>query len=76
MNSDELKGKLENLKGRARQAVGTLTGNKKEEAEGIADRVEGAAREKVGQVKEAIDNRREEREIKKEIKIVEEADDE
>jgi uncharacterized protein YjbJ (UPF0337 family) len=58
MNSDELKGKMENLKGRARQALGTLTGNKKEEAEGIADRVEGAAREKVGEVKDAADKKR------------------
>lgn len=46
MNNEELKGKLENLKGRAKEAFGTITGNKKDEAEGIADRVEGAAREK------------------------------
>jgi len=39
MNSDELKGKLENLKGRAKEAFGSLSGNKKAEAEGLADRV-------------------------------------
>jgi len=57
MNSDELKGKIENLKGRARQALGTVTGNKKEEAEGVADRVEGAAREKIGEAKESVEKK-------------------
>jgi uncharacterized protein YjbJ (UPF0337 family) len=58
MNSDELKGKIENLKGRARQALGTLTGSKKQEAEGVADRVEGAAREKIGEAKETAERKR------------------
>jgi len=70
MNSDELKGKLENLKGRAKEAFGSLSGNKKAEAEGLADRVEGAAREKVGEAKEEISRRRDRKDD------VEEADDE
>ena len=73
MNSDELKGKLENLKGRAKEAVGSLSGNKRAEAEGLAERVEGAAREKVGQAKEEINeiNR-----PKKKVEVnIEETDD-
>ncbi|HET6282751.1 MAG TPA: CsbD family protein [Polyangia bacterium] len=54
MNKDELKGKAENLKGRAKEAGGALTGNKQTEAEGMAERAKGAVREKVGQVKKEI----------------------
>ena len=51
MNSDELKGKAENLKGRAKEAAGTVTGNKRLEGEGLADRAKGAVREKIGELK-------------------------
>jgi uncharacterized protein YjbJ (UPF0337 family) len=54
MNKDELGGKAENLKGRAKEATGALTGNKQTEAEGLAERVEGTLREKIGKVKEAV----------------------
>jgi uncharacterized protein YjbJ (UPF0337 family) len=58
MNKDQLKGKLENLKGRAKQAAGSLSGHKETEAEGAVDRIAGAAREKVGDAEEAISSRR------------------
>jgi uncharacterized protein YjbJ (UPF0337 family) len=51
MNKDQVKGKAENLKGRVKEAVGALTGNKHRQADGLIDRVEGAAREKVGQAR-------------------------
>jgi uncharacterized protein YjbJ (UPF0337 family) len=51
MNKDELKGKAENLKGRAKQAAGSLSGHKRTEGEGLVDRVRGAVREKVGKAK-------------------------
>jgi uncharacterized protein YjbJ (UPF0337 family) len=51
MNKDQIKGKAENVKGRVEQAVGALTGDKQREAKGLVDRVEGAAREKVAQVR-------------------------
>lgn len=54
MDKDELKGKMENLKGRAKAAAGALTGNKKTEAEGHAERAGGALREKVGEAKDAL----------------------
>ena len=54
MNKDELKGKAENLKGRAKEAAGALTGNKQTEAEGMAERAKGAVREKIGEVKREI----------------------
>jgi uncharacterized protein YjbJ (UPF0337 family) len=49
MPHNEAKGKVENLKGRAKQAAGAVTGNKSLEAEGLGERVKGAVREKVGQ---------------------------
>jgi uncharacterized protein YjbJ (UPF0337 family) len=53
-NEDELKGKFENLKGRVKEALGTVTGDKKLEAEGAVERVEGAAQEKVGEIEKKI----------------------
>lgn len=52
MNKDQVKGSVENLKGRVKQAVGAVTGNKSQEAGGMVDRVKGAVRGKVGDVKE------------------------
>jgi uncharacterized protein YjbJ (UPF0337 family) len=50
-NDDEIKGKAENLKGRAKQAFGSVTGDKGKEAEGLGERVKGAVREKFGEAK-------------------------
>ena len=44
-------GKGQNIKGRVKEAFGALTGNKQTEAEGAADRIAGAAREKIAEVK-------------------------
>ncbi|HEY5451133.1 MAG TPA: CsbD family protein [Polyangia bacterium] len=51
MNKDQVKGKLQNLKGRAKEALGALTGRKTTQAEGFAERTGGAFREKVGDIK-------------------------
>ena len=54
-NSDE-------IKGRAKEAAGAITGNKKLKAEGRADRVAGGAKSKVkraaGKMEELIDKAR------------------
>lgn len=57
MNDDlkrELKGKMDNLKGRVKQAFGAVSGDKEKEAKGAAERVSGAAEEKVGEVERKI----------------------
>jgi uncharacterized protein YjbJ (UPF0337 family) len=54
MNKDELKGKAENLKGRVKEAMGSISGNKEKEGEGLVDRVKGAVREKLGKAKEEV----------------------
>jgi uncharacterized protein YjbJ (UPF0337 family) len=54
MNKDQVKGTVENVKGRVKQAAGALTGSKKTESEGMAERVKGAAQKKVGDLKHDI----------------------
>ena len=48
MNRNEREGRIKNVKGRAREAVGILTGDKKLESEGVRQRAEGAAQERIG----------------------------
>ena len=54
MNRNELQGKKENIKGRVKEAVGTLTGNKNLESEGANERAEGAARARLGKASRKI----------------------
>jgi uncharacterized protein YjbJ (UPF0337 family) len=52
MNKDRLKGTVEKIKGAAKEAAGTLTGNKQKQAEGFAERAHGATRERVAKIDE------------------------
>jgi uncharacterized protein YjbJ (UPF0337 family) len=54
MNRDEFEGKKENLKGRVKQATGTLTGDEALEREGADERASGEARETVGKARERL----------------------
>ena len=54
MNKDQIKGRAENLKGRAKEAVGVVTGHRVTTVEGAIDRAKGALRKKVGDVKQYI----------------------
>ena len=54
MNRDEIKGKVENVKGRAKDAAGVLTGNRRLESEGKDERDAGAAREGAGRVRRKV----------------------
>jgi len=54
MNKDELGGKMDNLKGRTKEAAGAVTGNKKTQGEGMVERVAGAVRENVGKAEEEV----------------------
>ena len=59
MNKDELSGKVDNLTGRGKEAVGAVTGDKETQAEGFGQRVKGAVQEKIGQAKEKIEEAKE-----------------
>jgi len=57
MNDDlkrEIKGKVDNIKGRVKEAIGALSGNKETQAEGTVERVAGAANEKVGEAERKV----------------------
>lgn len=43
------------MKGKAKEAVGDLTGNKDLKSEGIADRQAGEVKEKLGKVEERVE---------------------
>jgi uncharacterized protein YjbJ (UPF0337 family) len=76
MNKDELKGKAENLKGRAKDAAGSVSGDKEKQAEGFMDRARGAVREKFGEIKEEIERKREQQKQPEKPEEPEERDDE
>ena len=48
-------GEADQMKGKAKEAVGDLTGNKDLKAEGEADRRAGEAKEEVGKAKDKVE---------------------
>jgi uncharacterized protein YjbJ (UPF0337 family) len=49
-------GKAEQIKGRAKQAIGDLSGNKNLKAEGATDHRAGEVKAKVGKLEEKLDD--------------------
>ena len=56
MNSDDIKGTIDDAAGRAKRQVGEWTGDTKTQAEGAAQQVKGKAEKVVGNVRDAIGN--------------------
>jgi uncharacterized protein YjbJ (UPF0337 family) len=54
MNNDELNGKGDQLKGRAKQAWGDLTNNEKLHDEGVADEASGDVQEGFGKARRKV----------------------
>jgi len=48
-------GKTDQMKGKTKEAIGDLVGNKDLKSEGKADRQAGEAKEKVGKVEEKVE---------------------
>jgi uncharacterized protein YjbJ (UPF0337 family) len=55
-NKDEIRGKGKQIKGRIKNKVGEMTGNRSLEAEGEVERVEGLAQEIVGRARRKADD--------------------
>ena len=53
-NDDEMKGKWEQVKGRAKQAAGDLTNDESLRDEGLGDEALGTAREGVGKARRKV----------------------
>ncbi|MGA8743989.1 MAG: CsbD family protein [Terracidiphilus sp.] len=56
MNSDSIKGKIDDAAGRVKRQVGEWTGDTKTEVEGAAQQVKGKAEKVVGKVRDTVDN--------------------
>lgn len=52
MNEQNVKGGVNQAKGRAKEEIGHLTGNKKMEGKGILDRVKGKVQQGMGNAKD------------------------
>jgi len=53
-SQDQVEGKILNVKGKVKEAVGKLTNNPDLEAEGDAEQIAGKIQNKVGQVKKVV----------------------
>ena len=51
---DQVEGKLHTAKGQVKETVGELINNPNLEAEGVIEKTEGNAQEKVGQIKKVM----------------------
>ena len=56
MDREEVKGKVDQGIGQAKEALGTLTGNPDTQAEGVHQQALGKARESIGKVRDAAGN--------------------
>jgi uncharacterized protein YjbJ (UPF0337 family) len=54
MNKQETGGKVKKLKGRAKEVVGIVTGNKKLERAGSRQKTEGAVQESLGKARRKV----------------------
>jgi uncharacterized protein YjbJ (UPF0337 family) len=56
MNSDNIKGTIDDAAGRAKRQVGEWTGDTKTQVDGAAQQVKGKAEKAVGNVRDAVNN--------------------
>ncbi|BAX62797.1 CsbD family protein [Burkholderia stabilis] len=54
MDSNRIEGKLKQLKGSLKEALGKVTGDRKTEAEGIAEQQAGKIQEQAGESTDAV----------------------
>ena len=54
MNKDQVKGRIEEIKGNVKETVGKVVGNKDLQGEGMVDKATGRAQATYGDVKEKV----------------------
>jgi uncharacterized protein YjbJ (UPF0337 family) len=57
MNTNQVNGRVQNDKGRVKQAAAIMTGNEKKESEGSLERTGGAIKKAIGDLKHSIAKR-------------------
>ena len=60
MNKDQVKGRIKEATGETQEQFGKLVNSKEQEAKGHAREVEGKIQKKVGDVKEAVEDTKDE----------------
>jgi uncharacterized protein YjbJ (UPF0337 family) len=60
MNKDQIKGKAKEIAGEIQEQTGRVIGSEEQEAKGHAREVEGKIQKKVGDVKEAVEDTKDE----------------
>ena len=53
MNKDQAKGHMKDIAGKAREKIGSMTGNRSEQAKGLGNQAEGKLQKGVGDLKNA-----------------------
>jgi uncharacterized protein YjbJ (UPF0337 family) len=54
MSDEEARGKIEKTKGKAREELGKVTGDRKEQIKGKAEQIKGTVQEEVGKAKRKV----------------------
>ncbi|MFN2644074.1 MAG: CsbD family protein [Burkholderiales bacterium] len=57
MNKDQAKGHMKDIAGKARAKIGSMTGNRSEQAKGLGNQAEGKLQKGVGDLKNAARNK-------------------
>jgi uncharacterized protein YjbJ (UPF0337 family) len=63
MNSDNIKGSVDDAAGRVKRQVGEWTGDTKTQVDGAAQQVKGKAEKAVGNLRDAVNNVGEKRDV-------------
>jgi uncharacterized protein YjbJ (UPF0337 family) len=59
MNKDQAKGHLKDIAGKMREKMGSLTGNRSEQAKGLGNQAEGKVQKGVGDLKNIVNKDKE-----------------
>lgn len=54
MDKDRIEGSAKDMKGKAKESIGKLTGDRKTEMDGTADRAEGKTQNTFGGIKDSL----------------------
>ncbi|MDA3933699.1 MAG: CsbD family protein [Gammaproteobacteria bacterium] len=56
MNKNQISGRIDEVKGKSKQAVGKIVGNKKLEREGRIEKISGQVEKNIGDIKRDVNN--------------------
>jgi uncharacterized protein YjbJ (UPF0337 family) len=75
MNEDQIKGSIDDVAGRVKRKVGEWTGDTEAEVEGAAQQVKGKAEKAAGNVRDAVNDARRDREVESNLEVDDDLED-